>query len=143
MIRPADFAQTRRDYMLRDIKYQEKPEKEELKSRLKQAKEELFSRQMKLKENKLPVIVLVEGWGTSGKGAVIGGVIESIDPRFFKVAAVTMPTPEEKRKPWLARFFEPARLFIANGCNTERPSSVATKTKRASFTFKVPPICMS
>ncbi len=92
--------------MLKNIEYQEKPEKEELKKRLRQAKEELFSRQMKLKENKLPVIVLVEGWGTSGKGAVIGGVIESIDPRFFKVAAITAPTPEEKRKPWIARFFE-------------------------------------
>ena len=92
--------------MLKKVQYPEKPEKEELKKRLKEAKEELFSRQMKLKENKLPVLVLVEGWGTSGKGEIIGEVIQSIDPRFFKVAAITSPTLEEKRKPWLARFFE-------------------------------------
>ena len=92
--------------MLKDIQFQEKPEKEELKRRLKASKDELFSRQMKLKEKRLPVIVLVEGWGTSGKGSIIGKVIQSIDPRFFKVAAITTPTPEERRKPWLARFFE-------------------------------------
>ncbi|MCR4654780.1 MAG: polyphosphate:AMP phosphotransferase [Lachnospiraceae bacterium] len=92
--------------MLKKMQYPERPEKEELKKRLKAAKEELFSRQMKLKEHKLPVIVLMEGWGTSGKGAIIGSVIQSIDPRFFKVAAITVPTTEEKRKPWLARFFD-------------------------------------
>ena len=79
--------------MLKDIQFQEKPEKEELKRRLKASKDELFSRQMKLKEKRLPVIVLVEGWGTSGKGSIIGKVIQSIDPRFFKVAAITTPTP--------------------------------------------------
>ncbi|HAG70034.1 MAG TPA: polyphosphate:AMP phosphotransferase [Lachnospiraceae bacterium] len=92
--------------MLKKVQYPEKPEKEELKRRLKAAREELFSRQMLLKEKKLPVIVLMEGWGTSGKGTIIGGVIQSIDPRFFKVSAVTEPTKEERRKPWLARYFE-------------------------------------
>ncbi|MCR5789330.1 MAG: polyphosphate:AMP phosphotransferase [Lachnospiraceae bacterium] len=92
--------------MLKKIQYEKKPDKEVLKERLRAEKEELFSRQMKLKEHKLPVIVLVEGFGTAGKGAIIGSVIQSIDPRFFKVSAVTRATPEEKRRPWLHRFFE-------------------------------------
>lgn len=38
------------------------PEKEELKKRIKEAGEKLYQQQMKLKEHKLPVLVLFEGW---------------------------------------------------------------------------------
>ena len=34
------------------------------------------------------VLVLMEGWGTAGKGSVIGQVIQNIDPRFFKVESM-------------------------------------------------------
>ena len=46
---------------------------------------------MKIKEHKIPVIVLFEGWGSSGKGSTIGKVIKNIDPRFFKVATMSLP----------------------------------------------------
>ena len=42
---------------------EEIPEKEELKKRIKEAGEKLYQQQMKLKEHKLPVLVLFEGWG--------------------------------------------------------------------------------
>ena len=74
--------------MLRDRILAEKPEEEELKSRLKAARDRLAARQMKIKEHRLPVLVLLEGWGTSGKGSTIGQVIRNIDPRFFKVASM-------------------------------------------------------
>ena len=45
---------------------EEIPEKEELKKRIKEAGEKLYQQQMKLKEHKLPVLVLFEGWGASG-----------------------------------------------------------------------------
>ena len=48
----------------------------------------------------------MEGWGTAGKGSLIGELITNIDPRFFKVASMTVPTEEEKRKPFLCRYFE-------------------------------------
>ena len=60
---------------------------------------------MMIKERGLPVLVLFEGWGTAGKGSVLGKVIRNIDPRFFKVAAMEVPTPEERRKPFLYRYF--------------------------------------
>ena len=41
---------------------EEIPEKEELKKRIKEAGEKLYQQQMKLKEHKLPVLVLFEGW---------------------------------------------------------------------------------
>ena len=43
------------------------PEKEEIKIRLQTARSQLYDFQMKIKEHKIPVIVLFEGWGSSGK----------------------------------------------------------------------------
>lgn len=91
--------------MLKNIVFGEKPEGEELKERLKSVKEKLISQQMQIKEHKIPVLVLVEGWGTAGKGSAIGQVIQNIDPRFFKVATMDQPTEEESRKPFLCRYF--------------------------------------
>ena len=84
----------------------QRPEKEELKSRLKAAQEKLAAQQMLLKDKKLPVLVLIEGWGAAGKGSAIGQIIRRIDPRFFKVFSMATPTEEERRKPFLARHFE-------------------------------------
>ena len=82
------------------------PEKEEIKIRLQTARSQLYDFQMKIKEHKIPVIVLFEGWGSSGKGSTIGKVIKNIDPRFFKVATMSAPTAEELRYPFLYRYFK-------------------------------------
>ncbi len=83
----------------------EKPSGDALAERLRAAREKLADQQMKVKEMKLPVLVLVEGWGTAGKGFIIGQIIKNIDPRFFKVATMAAPTEEERRKPFLYRYF--------------------------------------
>ena len=82
------------------------PEKEELKTRLSDARSQLYDLQMKIKEHKVPVLVLFEGWGTAGKGSTIGKVIRNIDPRFFKVVTMSEPTAEEQRYPFLYRYFK-------------------------------------
>ena len=93
--------------MLKNWNRPEKPGKEEMKQRLDAVKEKLATQQMLLKEKKLPVLVLIEGWGAAGKGSVIGQIIRNIDPRFFKVFSMpSTPTEEESRKPFLYRFFE-------------------------------------
>ena len=73
------------------------PEREELKTRLQTARHQLYDFQMKIKEHKIPVIVLFEGWGAAGKGSTISKVIKNIDPRFFKVATMSVPTAEDMR----------------------------------------------
>lgn len=82
------------------------PEKEELKTRLSDARNQLYDLQMKIKEHKVPVLVLFEGWGTAGKGSTIGKVIRNIDPRFFKVVTMSEPTAEEQRYPFMYRYFK-------------------------------------
>ncbi|MDE6888497.1 MAG: polyphosphate:AMP phosphotransferase [Eubacterium sp.] len=91
--------------MLKQWNGAERPADEVLTARLQTAREKLGRQQMQLKEMKLPVLVLVEGWGTSGKGSSIGKIIKGIDPRFFKVASMEEPTLEESRKPFLYRHF--------------------------------------
>ena len=91
--------------MLKNWNPVEKPKKTELKERLENAEERLYQLQMKIKEYQLPVIVLFEGWGASGKGSTIGKLIKNIDPRFFKVATMSSPSKEEARRPFLYRYF--------------------------------------
>ena len=92
--------------MLKNWSKLEKPESEELDARLEAAKEKLNVLQMQIKDRKLPVLVLFEGWGTAGKGSTLGKIITNIDPRFFKVATMDIPTEEERRKPFLYRYFK-------------------------------------
>ena len=92
--------------MLKNWNPAEIPAEEEIKIRLKKSRDRLYELQMKIKERKLPVLVLFEGWGSSGKGSTIGKVIKNIDPRFFKVATMSAPTEEELRKPFLYRYMK-------------------------------------
>lgn len=89
---------------LAQLSFQKVPMDRKTKKELIRTKsEQLGSLQTKLKENKLPVLVLVEGWGTAGKGSRIASMIHDLDPRFFQVISVSSPTPEELAKPFLAR----------------------------------------
>lgn len=95
-------------------------DKSECKHQLKARQLELAGIQQKMKENKLPVIVLLEGWGAAGKGSLIHSLIRELDPRFFDVISMEQPTSEERRFPFLKRFFDiiPAAgkiLFLDSG----------------------------
>ncbi|OUQ24760.1 polyphosphate:AMP phosphotransferase [Flavonifractor sp. An135] len=92
----------------------------ECKELLKTRRLDLAGLQQKLREHKLPVIVLIEGWGAAGKGSAIRSLIKELDPRFFQVRSVGMPTEEESRWPFLKRHFAaiPAQgklLFLDSG----------------------------
>ena len=92
--------------MLKNWTPGEIPTKDEINERLEKARTRLYELQMKIKEHKLPVLVLFEGWGASGKGSTIGKIIRNIDPRFFKVATMSAPTEEELRRPFLYRYMK-------------------------------------
>jgi len=91
--------------MLKDFVRARVPEDGELKTRIAEERAHLFASQMKIKDAKLPVMVIFEGWNAAGKGEIIGRVIRNIDPRFFKVATLDrQPGDEEKRYPFLYRY---------------------------------------
>ena len=92
--------------MLKDFVKAKRPEDDVISQEVKQAREKLAVYQTKIKEAKLPVMVIFEGWGAAGKGSVIGRVIRSIDPRFFVVKTMAQPTAEELRYPFLYRYMK-------------------------------------
>lgn len=71
-------------YMLKDWNKPERPSDEEIDARLKIARENLTRNQIKVKEGKIPVFVIFEGWGAAGKGSLVGRIIKNMDPRFFR-----------------------------------------------------------
>ncbi|MCQ2522369.1 MAG: polyphosphate:AMP phosphotransferase [Lachnospiraceae bacterium] len=64
----------------------------------------LADKQVVVKEKKLPVIVMLEGFGAAGKGSAISSTIRFMDPRFFKVYNMDKITEEEERRPFLYRY---------------------------------------
>ena len=68
-----------------------------------QYRSELAKRQQLIAEKKLPVVVIIEGYGTAGKGSVIASVIKYMDPRYFRVYNMDVTTEDEARRPFLYR----------------------------------------
>ncbi len=91
--------------MLKEWIKAKKPEESDTGERLKAARLELSGRQMAIKEKKLPVLVIMDGWGGAGKGSILGKVIKNLDPRFYKTETLSKPTEDEVRRPFLYRYF--------------------------------------
>lgn len=91
--------------MLKKYKFEKLSIAPDMKECLYQAKNQLSKNQLLIKEEKIPVIVLFEGWGSAGIGTTIGKVIMHMDPRFYQVETMSKKTDEDKRKPFLYRYF--------------------------------------
>ena len=96
-----------------------KPEKDEIAERLAEAREKLAILHLQVKEKKIPVMIVLEGWGASGKGSAVGKIIHNMDPRFYRVETLSKPSEEELRRPFLYRYFkripEAGRFSIYDG----------------------------
>lgn len=73
---------------------------------------ELLKLQEHVKKTGQPVVVVLEGRDSAGKGSTIKFLTEYLDPKFFKVIALGIATPEE-RKNWFQRYenqIEPGKI---------------------------------
>ena len=50
-------------------------------------------------------LIVIEGWDAAGKGGAIKRITATLDPRYYQVYPVSAPTPEEKDKHFLWRFW--------------------------------------
>lgn len=71
--------------MLEKVDLTKKISKEEYKAKMPQMEIELGRLQRECRELKIPVMIVFEGFGASGKGVQIGKLIQSMDPRGFQV----------------------------------------------------------
>ncbi|MDO5696197.1 MAG: phosphate--AMP phosphotransferase [Eubacteriales bacterium] len=69
--------------------------------------EEMMGRlSRKTLQEKIPVLIVVDGWESSGKGFVISRLIKGLDPRYFEVSVFEEPTDEERKHPFMWRFWK-------------------------------------
>jgi polyphosphate:AMP phosphotransferase len=101
--------------MLQDIDLSVKLGKQEYKQAMPELELKIGELQRQARLLKLPVIIVFEGWGASGKGTLINRLILPLDPRGFKVYPILRPNEEERLRPFLWRFWTktPAKGRIA------------------------------
>ena len=101
--------------MLEQIDMTRKMSKEEFKKRMASLEPELACLQRECKAQKLPVMIVFEGFGAAGKGYQIGKLIHAMDPRGFYVRSVGRESEEQRRHPFLWRYWinTPAKGEIA------------------------------
>ena len=85
---------------------QKNTEKSEISEQLKGLREQLTLLENKIKTAGVPVIITFDGWSAAGKGSMIAKLIRSLDPRFYKVVSFRAPNEQEKRMPWLWRYWQ-------------------------------------
>jgi polyphosphate kinase 2 (PPK2 family) len=80
-------------------------DEDEYEDALKRHQLRLLELQHKVKEKRVPVVMLFEGWDASGKGGAIKRTVEKLDPRGYRVIAIRAPTQDELARPYLWRFW--------------------------------------
>ncbi len=98
--------------MLKEFKGAKDEDGSALKAELKALRERLLAQQQLVRDQKLPVIVLVEGWAAAGKGSLINELISEIDPRFYNVVSPVVLPEKEERYPFLYQY---AKAIPENG----------------------------
>ena len=86
--------------------------KKQFKKELLPLQVELLKLQEHIKETGKPIAVVFEGRDTAGKGSTIRTITKYLDPKYFNVVALGIPTPEE-RKDWFGRYekyIEPGKI---------------------------------
>ena len=96
----------------RKTKKSKNDENEKLKAEIRSFRERLLAQQQLIREAKLPILVLVEGWAAAGKGSLINELISEIDPRFYNVVSPVVLPEDEERYPFLYQY---ARAIPENG----------------------------
>ena len=87
--------------MLKDFEKNKPEDKDSLNEEIKELHSRLIGQQQLLREKKLPVLILLEGWAAAGKGSLIKELISEIDPRFYNVVSPVIVPESEMRYPFL------------------------------------------
>lgn len=92
--------------MLESIDLKKRLKKEDYEREKKRLADELMCLQQQCVSEKLPVVICVDGWGASGKGTTISKLVKDLDPRSFRVYPMAAPTQQERRYPFMTRYWE-------------------------------------
>lgn len=79
--------------------------KAEFEAEIAELREQLLDVQQKLEQAGVPVLIVIAGLDSSGKGDLIGKLNEWFDPRFMSTHAFGYPSDEEKERPQHWRYW--------------------------------------
>jgi len=68
--------------------------------------QQLRSLHTKCWQQRLTLIIVLEGWAAAGKGAMVKQLATCMDPRGFVLHPIVAPTAEEEKYPFLWRFWQ-------------------------------------
>lgn len=91
--------------VLNQIDLSKKMTKEEYKAKIEKLQSKLFLLQNRMYQEKIPVIIALEGWDAAGKGGAIKRITEKLDPRAYQVIPISAPNDMEQQFPYLWRFY--------------------------------------
>ena len=75
------------------------------KKRLAKRQRELFGLVNRAEAAGLRPVLVFQGWDAAGKGGAIRRITHAIDARDYRVVRIAAPSEEERRHPWLWRFW--------------------------------------
>lgn len=106
--------------MLDQIDLSQSLTKHEYKKTVEELSMKLSLLQRELKDAKIPVGIVMEGWSASGKGTLINEIIHPLDPRGFRVFSLEEETEEERRHSFFWSFWNTippkGRIHLFNNC---------------------------
>lgn len=91
--------------MLEKIDLKKKLSRKEYNLVMEELAPQLALLQRECKAAGIPILIVFEGWGASGKGTLINQLIAPLDPRGFKVFTMDKISEEEAMRPFLWRFW--------------------------------------
>lgn len=100
-----DPCPTRRQTVLDRVDLQVRLERAEYEKQLDQLQERLFELEHRLYIQRVPAVIVFEGWDAAGKGGAIRRLAAGLDPRGYEVISIAAPTPDELAHHYLWRFW--------------------------------------
>ena len=91
--------------MLENIDLTKTIDKKEYKNTMAELELRLSELQREAKRQNIPIIIVFEGWGSSGKGTLINRLIQPLDPRGFSVHTTNVLNIDEIMRPFLWSFW--------------------------------------
>jgi polyphosphate:AMP phosphotransferase len=91
--------------LLRNLDLQLKIAPDDYETKLKKYQGKVGSLSRQLQTHRRSVVIVFEGPDAAGKGGCIRRITQCIDSRFYRVIPIAAPTEEERRQPYLWRFW--------------------------------------
>jgi len=89
-----------------ELKYADGPSRKEYEAQLQRLNVELVKWEEWIKARGLKVVVIFEGRDAAGKGGAIKRIMEPLNPRFARVAALPAPTERQRTQWYFQRYVE-------------------------------------